>query len=85
MLGYKHRLGAGRTRAHGKKLRLASGLETLDLRPLPGLPLRDLDVGRSLQALDLGIGRGGLPGDFNLRLSRTACPTSISPARRRPA
>jgi hypothetical protein len=37
------------------KLRFKADLEALDLRPLAGLPLRDLDVGRSLQALDLGV------------------------------
>jgi hypothetical protein len=30
--------------------------------------LRDLDVGRCLQALDVGVGRGSLSGDLDLRL-----------------
>jgi hypothetical protein len=37
-------------------------LEPLDLGPLLGLPPRDLDLGRGLQALDLGVGSGGQSG-----------------------
>jgi hypothetical protein len=54
--------------AHGVNLRRDTGLEALDLGPLPRLPLRDLDVGLGLQALDLGVGGGRLPGDLDLRL-----------------
>ena len=49
------------------QLGFQADLVALDLRPLPGFPLRDLDIGLCLQALDLGVGRGGLPGDLDLR------------------
>jgi hypothetical protein len=49
------------------KLGLEACLEALDLSPLARFPLRDLDVGLGLQALDLGIGGRRLPGDFDLR------------------
>jgi hypothetical protein len=49
------------------ELGLQPGLVALDLGPLLCLPLRDLDVGLGFQALDLGIGRGRLLGDLDLR------------------
>jgi hypothetical protein len=49
-------------------LRPQSDLESLDLGPLPGFPLRDLDIGGRFHALDLGVGRGRLPGGLDLRL-----------------
>ncbi len=64
--------GVGRDVAYGINLRLKADLEAglvaLDLSPLPGLPLRNLDVGLGFQALDVGIGRGRLLGDLDLRL-----------------
>jgi len=43
------------------------GLELLDLGPLLGFPTGDLDFGLRLQALDGGIGCGGLLVDLDLR------------------